>query len=339
MWDVLRIEPTRDLRVIRRAYAAKARQVHADTDPAGFMRLREAYEAAVRWAEGETSELETPPGLESGAPPFEVFPEQFVTQRAPGSPGAAVVATAELAAPDAEATAFDDAFRAAKAVGRLDPLLRVFQGGLSRGLVPLGHVRPRLIEVVRTALVDPTLDLEAMERLEGPLALTAIIPELPGDLVACWTARRDAEAWWRRTQRERRKNLPLFGSRAARVAWMLLGHRLPWLFRRHDETALREGLAELRRHGPQLLGRVSLHRADRLERRMMLWLHPTPRQEFLIYMGLLAFLIAFWIGLEFLPGLVAPPIARAPRAQERAALPVAQAVLPRDGTPDHHATP
>ncbi|RZJ40256.1 MAG: J domain-containing protein [Brevundimonas sp.] len=47
IWKTLGIEPTDDAGAIRRAYAKRLRAVHPEDDPAGFKRLRLAYENAV----------------------------------------------------------------------------------------------------------------------------------------------------------------------------------------------------------------------------------------------------------------------------------------------------
>ena len=52
VWSVLGLEPTRDVSAIRRAYAQKARACHPEEDPEGFLRLREAYQAALDYAQG-----------------------------------------------------------------------------------------------------------------------------------------------------------------------------------------------------------------------------------------------------------------------------------------------
>lgn len=46
IWEELGIAPTADLREIKRAYAQRLKQTHPEDDPAGFQRLREAFEIA-----------------------------------------------------------------------------------------------------------------------------------------------------------------------------------------------------------------------------------------------------------------------------------------------------
>ena len=51
MWHELGIAPSRDPRAIKLAYAARLKQVHPEDDPAGFQRLRVAYEWALKQAQ------------------------------------------------------------------------------------------------------------------------------------------------------------------------------------------------------------------------------------------------------------------------------------------------
>ncbi|MCP1305795.1 J domain-containing protein [Paenibacillus tyrfis] len=50
IWNILDIQPTNDLSVIKKAYARKLKQHHPEDDPEGYQRLREAYDQAVRAA-------------------------------------------------------------------------------------------------------------------------------------------------------------------------------------------------------------------------------------------------------------------------------------------------
>lgn len=47
-WDMLGIEPTDDLTVIKKAYAKKLKVHHPEEDPTGYQKLREAYDWAVK---------------------------------------------------------------------------------------------------------------------------------------------------------------------------------------------------------------------------------------------------------------------------------------------------
>ncbi|WP_129644326.1 J domain-containing protein [Peristeroidobacter agariperforans] len=64
-WTVLGIEPTTDERAIKRAYASLLKVTSPEKDPAGYMKLREAYERAKQHAEylalRERSETEEEP--------------------------------------------------------------------------------------------------------------------------------------------------------------------------------------------------------------------------------------------------------------------------------------
>ena len=53
IWNILGLEPTQDVSAIKRAYAQKTRDCHPEEDPEGFMRLREAYQAALDCAQGD----------------------------------------------------------------------------------------------------------------------------------------------------------------------------------------------------------------------------------------------------------------------------------------------
>ena len=56
-WETLGISPTKDEAVIRKAYAEQARACHPEDDQEGFLRLRQAYQAALAWAESGGDQL------------------------------------------------------------------------------------------------------------------------------------------------------------------------------------------------------------------------------------------------------------------------------------------
>ena len=60
LWTVLGLEATKDVSAIKRAYAEKAKTCHPEEDPEGFMKLRQAYQAALAYAEGR-EEAASPP--------------------------------------------------------------------------------------------------------------------------------------------------------------------------------------------------------------------------------------------------------------------------------------
>ncbi|WP_223788054.1 J domain-containing protein [Marinicella meishanensis] len=63
-WDVLEITETDDRKAIKKAYARLLRQHRPDSDPEGFQRVNEAYQAALKWNAADWQEpawADTPP--------------------------------------------------------------------------------------------------------------------------------------------------------------------------------------------------------------------------------------------------------------------------------------
>ncbi|KRG13154.1 DUF1266 domain-containing protein [Lederbergia galactosidilytica] len=50
VWETLEIEPTDDLKAIKKAYAKALKTYHPEEDPVGYQRLREAYDSAIKLA-------------------------------------------------------------------------------------------------------------------------------------------------------------------------------------------------------------------------------------------------------------------------------------------------
>lgn len=55
IWEILKIEETGDIRTIKRAYAALAKEYNPEEHPEEFLRIREAYEQALAWAGNRSS--------------------------------------------------------------------------------------------------------------------------------------------------------------------------------------------------------------------------------------------------------------------------------------------
>lgn len=51
IWEILGIEPTTDKKIIKKAYAAKTKEIHPEEKPEEFKVLYEAYQTALGWAD------------------------------------------------------------------------------------------------------------------------------------------------------------------------------------------------------------------------------------------------------------------------------------------------
>ena len=61
IWEILGIAPTDDVELIKEAYRSKLLNTNPEDDQEGFMRLKEAFDEAVRSVnEGEEEEQEQP---------------------------------------------------------------------------------------------------------------------------------------------------------------------------------------------------------------------------------------------------------------------------------------
>ena len=68
LWTTLGLDPTKDVSAIKRAYAEKAKTCHPEEDAEGFLKLRQAYQAALAYAEGREGAV-SPPTVPEAAEP------------------------------------------------------------------------------------------------------------------------------------------------------------------------------------------------------------------------------------------------------------------------------
>lgn len=81
-WDILQLEPTADIRAIKKAYAVQLKQNKPDENPAGFQQLHAAYQQALDWADRHAeaepvhpATAEPPPGPAEPVPSPQIQPE------------------------------------------------------------------------------------------------------------------------------------------------------------------------------------------------------------------------------------------------------------------------
>lgn len=191
-WSILGIEPTSDRSAVRRAYAARLKHTNPEDDPAGFMALRAAFEAAlhqsdrmrvVDWyaqqqdrvedpapppsAAMSRTTIEAPAAIESTAP--DVTLDAVSNTRAAGPEELQGSAGPEVAAPGPE----DDRQRISEALAKLQRQL-------------WGPVEPELDQAAAAvspwdtaqATLENILADPAMDRVEIHLLVEGALSEI-----------------------------------------------------------------------------------------------------------------------------------------------------------------
>ncbi len=238
MWEELAIAATQDAAVIRRAYAARLKIVRPDEDPAGFARLRSAYEAALASA-------------------TVVRPATIQTSHAsPAEPAATPNPPVTAPAPAPQVNGDHRAVIAALQKGDVSLAADALEAALRRGTLPIGaemQLSAYMIDLlVRKVDIPPRLLTDTAKRfgwLDGDTA--------PSDTaVRHLQARIEAEQWYASLRQTARSPVRFIGAPRAGAALLLLGRGRFTLSRLlPPQPPLQALLSELQVHGSWLPGR------------------------------------------------------------------------------------
>jgi hypothetical protein len=187
MWEKLGITPTNDAQQIRRAYANRLKSIDGDRDGAAFMRLRQAFEAALAWAERDKSNL-----LRA--------PERIASEESPPHERAATATAQDTAAAVSEehgaetGAALADCRRAI-AAGNAEAGFRLLQAAFAQGLIPLAADSEVFAALMAVAVADRSLPAERFAEMAhfGNWHLAPVAWDELRDQVM---TRLDAEAWY-----------------------------------------------------------------------------------------------------------------------------------------------
>jgi hypothetical protein len=278
MWDVLAIAPTDDPKAIRRAYAARLRQIDPDRDRETFAQLRQALEWALTYARQPARRLPPQPervdepeptndaqplvAVEVAQAPQGGHELQLFPAEPPRVPGVSRERTHERALLiDLEAALQRRDARAAS---------RLYVRAAAIGAVPLGDAERMLARLFAVAVDDPKFDGAAFRDLakdfgwDRPELDSAAVSEVRNRV----TARLAAETWYDELvglAGLKRWGFPRYKSRVARL---MLKRIRGWGLLRISRPALRATLDTFRPHEHWLHDRISSEWVATLERRM-----------------------------------------------------------------------
>ncbi len=282
MWDVLAIAPTDDPKAIRRAYAARLREIDPDRERETFARLRQALEWALASARqpARPAPARDPVPVDEPAPSAAhdvapvLQPQQdvhvFSTEapdalRKPPPPRPPVVSQ-ERANERALLIDLDSALRRRDAHAAWQLYVRA----AATGAIPLGESERILARLFTVSLEPAALDAATFRELARGFgwdrpqfgsAVDADVRQRVAVRLAAeeWydglVATADSKRWWS-------------GRRKSRVARLLLGRIRGRGLLRIDRPALRTTLDTLKPHHAWLHDRISPEWVTTLERRM-----------------------------------------------------------------------
>ena len=283
MWDVLAIAPTDDPKVIRRAYAARLKQIDPDRDRETFVRLRQALEWALASARQPPRRPPPPP---EPAPADDATPSMAVeVAQAPQPryevrifPAQSPVAFRQPPAPPLPNIAEERANERALLIGLEAALQRhdareasqLYVRAAATGALPLGDAERMLARLFTVALEDASFDGPAFRALAKSFGWDR--PDLDSATVAAVRqrvmTRLAAEDWYDALVGIADRKRWWFWGRRSRVARLMLRRIRGWGLLRIDRPALRATLDALKPHESWLRDRIAPEWVATLERRM-----------------------------------------------------------------------
>jgi hypothetical protein len=275
LWDELGIAPCHDAKAIRRAYAARLKQLDPDRNPEAFARLRGAFE----WALGGAGQHDRPA---AAPPPASQFGD--ASSEAAGEDAGRDNA-GSAARPDAQA----DLPSPARAPDRDD----IRDRGL---LITLDAALQQRDAAIATALyyraaATGALSLQSQDVIGRLIAVAVDDTNLSGtafrDLIrtvgwdASWSRRRidaelrrrvmarlAAEDWYDSLLAAAQQRKGRAARHRAKIARLLLGRIGRYWHRGVDKTALRSWLAQYNKHAAWLEDRIDPAWPKKLEQRL-----------------------------------------------------------------------
>jgi hypothetical protein len=347
MWDVLAIAPTDDQKVIRRAYAARLRQIDPDREREAFARLRQALEWALAGAKQPPRRVPQEEPARDPAPTGDTEPKAVVEVAQALQPRYDVhvfppsqpPAVLQSPAPAAPVVAEERANERALLIGLESALQRrdareasqLYCRAAATGALPLGDAERMLARLFGVALEDPKLDGAAFRALAKSFGWDR--PELAGPVTSevrrRVTARLAAEDWYDELVGIADRKRWWFTRYKSRVARLMLKRIRGRALLHIDRAALQATLDTFKPHELWLRDRISPEWVATLQRRLWWreWIARTVPMVILTFLllgaafvivgglaGLIKdeawFAIAVLIGVTALLGWMLPAVAR-----------------------------
>jgi hypothetical protein len=277
MWDELGIAPCDDQKAIRRAYAARLKQLDPDRDPEAFARLRRAFDWALN---GAGADRDAEPAESNSRAQSRIEPEpDRVEPEAEHVPALHAEKTREPQLQPSARWADRDDIGDRALLAALDAALRrrdgnaatvLYYRAAATGALSLAGAPDVLERLLAVAVDDMTLAAAAFRQLVQTAGLDASRSPLPveAELRRRVLVRLAAEDWYDDLLATAQQRKGRVARRRRKIARLLLGRIGRHWHPRVDKTALRTWLAQYRTHEAWLGDRIDPAWVSKLEGRL-----------------------------------------------------------------------